>query len=438
MEPLLNFSYEPLLETRIRLFRIVPSSTRNGLTIELRSNMPYGDDQPSDDTSCLMQPLVPYAALSYRWGDLQKDRAVTVNGSSLPVTTSLHDALGAIYRRHLRDCPLGLRRPSRWLWADAICINQADGQEKIHQVRQMWQIYSAATEVLVWLGQASFNTASAIKALTTITSCPTSNRTPRNTRRTEYWCDTEDHPFFCDATLDGILDLACRPYFTRSWIVQEYCQGKKVTLLCGSFNIDNESLYHAVAVHYGPTSTWFKNEQHKWFMRIHKSWAEIGEIGEDLEDVFLLYFESECTDRRDKVFAMLGHPGLRSSRSRVPMLDVEYDLSADELLLCLLEWYDKKLSSKEFLPIWAWTSDIDAAIEAIWELVLPLCESLGISRTKEWVKLIRGITTQDLPELATLQNGRAVACNGIVLKTVTFCLHGVKCTPTDLPNYYGY
>lgn len=39
------------------------------------------------------------------------------------------------------------------LWADAICINQDDVQEKGHQVNMMGKIYTKAIGVIVWLGQ---------------------------------------------------------------------------------------------------------------------------------------------------------------------------------------------------------------------------------------------------------------------------------------------
>ena len=47
-----------------------------------------------------------------------------------------------------------LRQPdqSRYLWIDAICINQEDLDERSQQVGLMRQIYSQASHVVVWLG----------------------------------------------------------------------------------------------------------------------------------------------------------------------------------------------------------------------------------------------------------------------------------------------
>jgi Heterokaryon incompatibility protein (HET) len=39
------------------------------------------------------------------------------------------------------------------LWVDAVCINQADNQERGHQVGIMHSIYATCTRVLVWLGE---------------------------------------------------------------------------------------------------------------------------------------------------------------------------------------------------------------------------------------------------------------------------------------------
>ncbi|KAF2803814.1 HET-domain-containing protein, partial [Mytilinidion resinicola] len=40
----------------------------------------------------------------------------------------------------------------RWLWIDAICINQEDTNGRNCQVQQMGDIYWEATQVLSWLG----------------------------------------------------------------------------------------------------------------------------------------------------------------------------------------------------------------------------------------------------------------------------------------------
>jgi hypothetical protein len=60
----------------------------------------------------------------------------------LNITTNLWDAL-----RHIRD-PVHIRL----LWADAVCIDQSNNEERGHHVKQMSLIYANAVRVLVWLG----------------------------------------------------------------------------------------------------------------------------------------------------------------------------------------------------------------------------------------------------------------------------------------------
>jgi hypothetical protein len=44
------------------------------------------------------------------------------------------------------------------LWVDALCINQDDNVEQGKQVQQMGSIYSEAKRVIIWLGEATYDT----------------------------------------------------------------------------------------------------------------------------------------------------------------------------------------------------------------------------------------------------------------------------------------
>ncbi|KAM6511811.1 hypothetical protein FALCPG4_016804 [Fusarium falciforme] len=87
-----------------------------------------------------------YSALSYVWGDPAITKSVLVNGERVNVTTNLALALEHA-PKHLEDANVVPR-----LWADAICINQDDPNEKNHQVPFMKDIYSQAEIVICWLG----------------------------------------------------------------------------------------------------------------------------------------------------------------------------------------------------------------------------------------------------------------------------------------------
>lgn len=85
-----------------------------------------------------------YAALSYTWGPPLFDHQITCDGRKLMITGSLHWAL----RRF---------RATGWqmLWADQICIDQSNLDERSQQVLLMKAIYEKALTVFVYLGEGS-------------------------------------------------------------------------------------------------------------------------------------------------------------------------------------------------------------------------------------------------------------------------------------------
>ncbi|KAK0643349.1 hypothetical protein B0T16DRAFT_459510 [Cercophora newfieldiana] len=86
-----------------------------------------------------------FDALSYVWGNAEKTDRVFCDGRSISVTANCASAM-----RHLR-----YKQGSRVLWIDAICIDQDSLLERNHQVTLMGEIYTAAHNVLIWLGTGS-------------------------------------------------------------------------------------------------------------------------------------------------------------------------------------------------------------------------------------------------------------------------------------------
>ncbi|KAK3936919.1 heterokaryon incompatibility protein-domain-containing protein [Diplogelasinospora grovesii] len=139
-----------------------PLRTSTGLSEDMATTNMDGDNdirllavKPSaDPTADLDTRLVVvsldnkpyYEAISYTWGDpsdkvlLRCECGGETDG--IPIPRNLESAL-----KRLRD-------PShqRYVWADSVCINQRDLEERSHQVSIMRSIYAGARRVLVWLG----------------------------------------------------------------------------------------------------------------------------------------------------------------------------------------------------------------------------------------------------------------------------------------------
>ncbi|KAE8449118.1 hypothetical protein EG329_008502 [Mollisiaceae sp. DMI_Dod_QoI] len=87
-----------------------------------------------------------FSALSYVWGNSFSTELILLNGVSQQVTNNLASAL-----KHIGDSQDVLVN-GRLLWADAVCINQTDLDEKKYQVPLMKDIYGSAHSVVSWLG----------------------------------------------------------------------------------------------------------------------------------------------------------------------------------------------------------------------------------------------------------------------------------------------
>ncbi|OTA95277.1 hypothetical protein M434DRAFT_28962 [Hypoxylon sp. CO27-5] len=81
-------------------------------------------------------------ALSYVWGEPIFNKTIKIDGSSFRITTNLNNILHSLRHRDV----------ARTIWIDAVCINQSDMEEKVHQVRLMRDIYSKGHKTSIWLG----------------------------------------------------------------------------------------------------------------------------------------------------------------------------------------------------------------------------------------------------------------------------------------------
>ncbi|KAI6088155.1 heterokaryon incompatibility protein-domain-containing protein [Hypoxylon rubiginosum] len=95
-----------------------------------------------------------YVALSYCWGDESEDESILIDGQIFKVRPNLLAALKAVNSFLVRT-----GAAEKFVWIDAICINQCDDEEKSVQVQRMHHIYRHAERVLVWLGEEYDNSA---------------------------------------------------------------------------------------------------------------------------------------------------------------------------------------------------------------------------------------------------------------------------------------
>lgn len=142
-----TYCYKPLDHNQIRILVLLPGEFGTPLKAELHT-CHLCEECGQIDASGAPNEVDNdgYEALSYAWGPPVFDHTIEVGVSTfLGITRSLYDAL-----QHLRYL-----EQSRRIWADAVCINQRDDDEKSRQVTRMMEIYRQAHNVVVWLGPSA-------------------------------------------------------------------------------------------------------------------------------------------------------------------------------------------------------------------------------------------------------------------------------------------
>jgi hypothetical protein len=129
-----------------------------------------------------------------------------------------------------------------FLWYNALCINQLDLLERELQVMRMGLIYSNASSVIAWIGEAADGSNLAMDLLDDRAKTLLDPRLSRGLdhNESESSCDTPgNYEMWVSA-------LFSRPYWKRVWIIQEISKGREVYILCGLRSIEWSSLQAAI------------------------------------------------------------------------------------------------------------------------------------------------------------------------------------------------
>jgi hypothetical protein len=233
----------------------------------------------------------PYTAVSYTWGNDEPDQKIYVNERPFPVRCNLWSLL--YYLGHYAGKG---GTGWRYLWVDAICIDQTNDLERNAQVRLMDKIYQSAVSVSVWLG---------------LPPVPEyMHETIMNYHEPILRMDVEGFDWF-----DSVKDLANRPYWRRFWVIQEFLLGREVHLFCGSSRVDwadfKDLLGNQTGTAYYLQAN-FDHSKHEsgtwaaWPLVKGRHPDKHPEFQQTLYELLINHGKSECKDPRDRVFALLG------------------------------------------------------------------------------------------------------------------------------------
>ncbi|KAK4506288.1 hypothetical protein PRZ48_000018 [Zasmidium cellare] len=270
-----------------------------------------------------------YEALSYVWGDETDTATIQVNSKTRHVRPNLRAALAR----------LRFSKRPRTLWIDALCINQRDIGERNDQVRIMSTIYQAAKRVLIWVGESGdgstlvFDYMRKLRAKSrdskqvVFRDEPDDDGTEQQPWSFSYASNAKGRLILEDELDEAFETLCSRPWFSRTWVIQEFALSTQAVVVCGG----DKELWSPLREVYPESrlgmldgirlsvsnSPW--NDRKRW--RAEKLASP---SSSDIEGV--LHYSTRCdvTEPRDRVYALLGFLAN-------PSVKVDYRLPVEEV-----------------------------------------------------------------------------------------------------------
>lgn len=304
------FDYEKTLPPEeIRILELLPGDQDDPLHCEI--------------LQCRLSDRPWFEALSYCWGPLENCEAIRWRGLEIRghITRNLTAALRA----------LRLRKSSRYLWVDAVCINQLNDSEKAHHVRIMDKIYKSASNVLVWLGEDDVGCEFGMEALQYFASPVVAP-----TEAPWYSFDPSEYAW-------GLKEILSRPWWTRMWTIQEAALARSLTFVCGPHKVSwtadiRTIMYMKFKIKFAATSPQWeegplcKVDLGPILQVVETQLREVAEsldikVTKDLLDVVYDFRERQATDPRDKVYAIIN---LAEGRKISAGMVVDYSETREE------------------------------------------------------------------------------------------------------------
>jgi hypothetical protein len=282
-----------------------------------------------------------FEALSYEWRQPgPSEPQIIVDGHPVRIRQNLHDAL------------VHIRSPGeewywvRHIWIDALCINQADLEERSQQVQIMSLIYSSAANVVSWLGLAGEGSDEAMDMLARLDALPseTLNRIDNSEpdpNDEQLVFDFKKSLRCAEDPVEALIAMCNRPYWRRVWVKQEIHLAKRFVMHCGEHTTSSLTLERFRYMIYGNWDM-VDDPVRAGLSRLKNSIA-IGHIMTrllppsilTLSRVFVDCFRGnyEASEPRDYVYALIGiasdcEGGVIRCDYKKPILEVYLDAVA--------------------------------------------------------------------------------------------------------------
>lgn len=296
--------------------------------------------EPSQDPSAPLQCSIKqhelgtaaeqYECISYTWGSPTLSAHILCDdGSAIEITANLHSALTRFRSNSNPRC----------FWADAVCINQVNSEEKSRQIPLMPQIYRNASCVLVWLGSGVDGESETMQYLARFGNLPV------HFSKQDQEVAQGREPQSSEAQ-ESIRRFFHLPWFGRRWVVQEVVLNPDVMFYCGMSEISWPRLH--LTIESLPVGIWNDTTG----SQIRKSLQKLGDLWRtwsyldrktmncELFELLDSFHHFQCKEDKDRIYAVAGLASdVQTSTELMPLkpsqekmhLVPDYSLSDDEL-----------------------------------------------------------------------------------------------------------
>lgn len=312
----------------------------------------------------------------------------------MEVTINLYSALQKLKASYSR----------KFLWIDAVCINQADLEERASQVRMMRDIYNKASGVIIWLGETTPNLSAAVRTIEFLSNnfLVETSISPSSVVSSTGLCLRSEHLEQLKICTSSVPDMAYTlvahffslPWFRRIWVLQEAFSHITITAHLGPHAISwgsiilaafwqaNLTRKHTAASTNRPdglTARQYLPEL--WLGLLHTRTPR----GLSMIELVSRARDFEASDPRDKVFALLGLAndlGLPETRS--PGLLPNYKKTKSEIYttfakdliletndLHILSLVNTFIGRRQTRELVSWMPDLDTSLATIRGLGFP-------------------------------------------------------------------
>ena len=255
------FFHDPPAPDKIRLFQLKLDSAGQEITGRLVTcthhsqhlpkpgNIPQLHANPT--TGYYLFKWEKYDALSWCWGTSEGDDTILMEGL-LPQRRAkqrqVYHTGNMKIPSHLHRLLLNLRAQGyyRYIWIDAICINQQSAEDRAFSIPLMGAIYGNAHRVLIWLGENEPLGQAALQRLPKFKDrfdyC---HKHKIDLRAIPSW-SSMNLPARDDEIWHALRKILRHPWWSRLWTLQEvvlplvsrgFWPGDSVLFLCGDFEV---------------------------------------------------------------------------------------------------------------------------------------------------------------------------------------------------------